>query len=144
MPRLEETTGAAANNRKEKSQGRRSPMGRPIIVVVDADKEQCRKLCSLLIQENYETVGLHYLPNLEETVQKTSRGAVILDLDSLVVDNRFIKNFKRRYPDVPIMALSSRSYHPELEQSMSNHICACFKKPPDPDEIIYGIKGFCQ
>ncbi len=119
-------------------------MGRLIIFVVDADKEQCRKLCSLLEQENYETVGLHSLPDLEEAIRKTSRGAVILDLDSLTVDNRFIKEFKRQYPSVPIMALSSSSYHPELEQSMSDYICACFKKPPDPDEIIYGIKGFCQ
>ena len=119
-------------------------MGRPIIVVVDADKEQCRKLCSLLEQENYETVGLHSLPNLEETIRKTPRGAVILDLDSLTVDNRFIKDFKKQYPGVPVMALSSSSYHPELEQSMSDYICACFKKPPDIDEIVYGIKGFCQ
>ena len=94
------------------------PMGRPIIVVVDANKEQCEKLCSLLEQEDYETVGLHSLPNLEKTVRKTSRSAVILDLDSMVVDNRFIKDFKKQHPDVPIMALSSSSYHPELEQSM--------------------------
>ncbi len=119
-------------------------MGKPIIMVVDADKEQCRKLCSLLEQENYETVGLNSLPNLEEAIRKTSRAAVFLDLDSLTVDNRYIKDFKRQYPDVPIMALSSSSYHPELEQSMSDYICVCFKKPPDIDEIIYGIKGFCQ
>ncbi len=119
-------------------------MGRPIIVVIDADKEQCRKLCSLLEQKNYKSVGLHSLPNLEETIQKTARAAVILDLDSLTVDNHFLEDFKRQYPDVAIMALSSSFYHPELEQSMGKYICACFKKPPDPDEIIYGIKGFCQ
>ncbi len=111
-------------------------------MVVSADKEQSRKLCSLLEQGNYETVGLYSLPNLEETIQKTPRGVVILDLDSLTVNNRFIKDFKRQHPDVPIMALSSSSYHPELEQSMSDYICACFKKPPDIDEIVYGIKGF--
>ncbi len=113
-------------------------------MVVGADKEQSRKLCSLLEQENYKTVGLYSLPNLEETIHKTARAAVILDLDSLTVDNRFLEDFRRQYPEVAIMALSSSFYHPELEQSMGKYICACFRKPPDPDEIIYGIKGFCQ
>jgi len=114
------------------------------IVVVDADKDQCEKLCALLRQENYRAVELHSLPNLKKIVQETSCRVVIMDLDSLPVDNRFIKEFRRQNPGLPVMVLSSRSFHPELEQVMSKHICACLRKPPDPEELLYCIKSFCE
>jgi len=128
---------------KEKISGRESSMDMPI-VVVDADKDQCEKLCALLRQENYRAVELHSLPNLKKIVQETSCRVVIMDLDSLPVDNRFIKEFRRQNPGLPVMVLSNRSFHPELEQVMSKHICACLRKPPDPEELLYCIKSFCE
>ncbi|NQT68304.1 MAG: response regulator [Desulfobacteraceae bacterium] len=118
-------------------------MDRPI-VVVDADKNQCEKLCALLRQENYRAVELHSLLSLKKILQETSCRVVIMDLDSLPVDNRFIKEFRRQNPGLPVMVLSSRSFHPELEQVMSKHICACLRKPPDPEELLYCIKSFCE
>ncbi len=114
------------------------------IVVVDADKNQCKNLCALLKQENHNVVELHSLLSLKKIVQDTPCRVVILDLDSVPVDNRFIKEFKRQNPGFPIMVLSSRSFHPELEQVMSKHICACLRKPPDPEELLYCIRSFCE
>jgi len=114
------------------------------IVVVDADKNQCEKLCALLRQENYRAVELHSLLNLKKILQETSCRVVIMDLDSLPVDNRFIKEFRRQNPGLPVMVLSSRSFHPELEQVMSKHICACLRKPLDPEELLYCIRSFCE
>ncbi len=114
------------------------------IVVVDADKNQCEKLCALLRQENYRAIELHSLPNLKKILQETSCRVVIMDLDSLPVDNLFIKEFRRQNPGLPVMVLSSRSFHPELEQVMSKYICACLRKPPDPEELLYCIKSFCE
>ncbi len=118
-------------------------MDRPI-VVVDADKNQCKNLCALLRQENYRAIELYSLPNLKKILQETSCRVVIMDLDSLSVDNRFFKEFRRQNPGLPVMVLSSRSFHPELEQVMSKHICACLRKPPDPEELLYCIKSFCE
>ncbi len=118
-------------------------MNKPI-VVVDADKEECDRLCILLEQQNYGTVSLHSLHDLEKIIQKTACRVVILDLDSLPVDNRSIKDLRRQHPGLRIMGLSSSSYHPELEQAMSDDICACLRKPLDLDELIYCIKSFCQ
>jgi len=118
-------------------------MDRPI-VVVDADKNQCKNLCGLLKQENHNVVELYSLLSLKKIVQDTPCRVVILDLDSVPVDNRFIKEFRRQNPGLPIMVLSSRSFHPELEQVMSKHICACLRKPPDQEELLYCIKSFCE
>jgi CheY-like chemotaxis protein len=69
---------------------------------------------------------------------------LILDLDSLPVDNRFIRDLRKQNPDVPIIALSSRTFHPELQEALSLYISACLAKPVNPDELIYWVKSICQ
>jgi DNA-binding NtrC family response regulator len=128
---------------KEKICGRESLMFRPILVV-DADKNQSKNLCALLKQENHNVVELHSLLGLKKIIQDISCRVVILDMDSLPVDDRFIKELRRQNPGLPVMVLSSRSFHPELEQVMSKHICACIRKPPDPEELLYCIRSFCE
>jgi len=118
-------------------------MERPIIVV-DADEDQSQELCDVLERDNYRTIALHSLGNLEEKIQETACRVVILDLDTLPVDNRFITHLRKGNPKLPIIGLSSRPFHPDLKEAMSSHICACLRKPPDLDELIYCIKSFCN
>jgi DNA-binding NtrC family response regulator len=118
-------------------------MDRPI-AVVGADKEECQELCAVLEREDYKTVGLDSLVNLESYMQKGACRVVILDLDTLPVNNRFIVDLRKQNPRLPIIVLSSRQYHPELQQAMSTDICACLSKPPDPDELIYCLRSFCD
>lgn len=118
-------------------------MSRPIIVV-GADKTESRDLCSALERDNYFTVAIHSLATLEEKIRETACEVVILDLDTLPVDNRFITDLRRQNPGLPIIGLSSRPFHPELKEAMSSHICACLGKPPDLDELIYCIRSFWQ
>lgn len=118
-------------------------MERPIIVV-DADKAESQGLCAVLERDNYRTIALHSLGNLEERIQATASRVVILDLDTLPVDNRFITRLRKENPNLPIIGLSSRPFHPDLEEAMSSHICACLRKPPDLGELIYCIKSFCN
>ena len=118
-------------------------MGRPILVV-DANKEQCKALCAILEDEQYRAIPFNSLVNLEEEIQENACQVVILDLDTLSVDDRFITKLRRKNPGLPIMGLSSRPFHPELKEAMSTHICACLGKPPDLDELIYCVKAFCE
>ena len=117
-------------------------MGRPILVV-DANKEQCKELCAVLEGEHYRAIPFNSLVNLEEEIQVSACQVVILDLDTLSVDDRFITKLRRNNPGLPIMALSSRPFHPELKEAMSTHICACLGKPPDLEELIYCVRAFC-
>jgi hypothetical protein len=52
---------------------------------------------------------------LKEEIRETGRRAVILDLDTLPVDNRLFRTLRKTNPGVCIIALSNRPFHPELK-----------------------------
>jgi DNA-binding NtrC family response regulator len=112
------------------------------IMVVNTSAEECRELCSMLERNHYPTIPLHSLTDLESRIQGRGRQkVVILDLDSLPVDNRFIKGLCLRNPQICLIVLSSRTFHPELQEAMSTHISACLVKPLDADELIYWLRS---
>ena len=110
------------------------------IVVVDSDVERCLGLCTLLEQENYITTPLHSLQDLEENILQGGFRVVILDLDGLPADNRFFRDLKIKNPSVVFIVLSSRPFHPELKESLCDHIYACIRKSSDPLELYYWLK----
>jgi DNA-binding NtrC family response regulator len=69
---------------------------------------------------------------------------VILDMDSVAADNRFFRELKRQAPGLYVLVLSSRSYHPGLEEAMGSHIYACLAKPLDPEEFRYWMKSIAE
>ena len=111
------------------------------VVVVDANDEQRQELCAVLERDNFPTTPLHSLATLAEKIQASASHVVVLDLDTLPVDNRFFKDLKRTNPGVCIIGLSSRSFHPELKEAMCSHIHACLGKPVDEDELIFLVKS---
>lgn len=110
-------------------------------MVVGGDEVQCSNLCNVLEQAHYATTALHSLLNLEEAIRETGRRAVILDFDTLPVNNRLFRTLRRTNPGVCIIGLSRRPYHPELEEAMSRHVYACLGKPVDEEELIFWIKS---
>ena len=110
------------------------------IVVLDANEEQCQKLCTMLEEWHYPATPMHSLRDLETYIQASDCRAVILDLDTVPVDNRVLRKLKRMDQSLRIMVLSSRPFHPELEEAMSSYIYACLGKPVDPDELVYWLK----
>jgi DNA-binding NtrC family response regulator len=111
------------------------------VIVVDENKSELEKLCSVLHQENYQTVSLNSLAELEKRIQETPFSVVILDLDNLPVNNQFIRGLKRQKDNVCIMGISSRPFHPELQEAVSTHIYACLGKPVDTDELLYWLRS---
>ena len=113
-------------------------------MVVNANVEQCQELCALLEKEHFRTTALHSLIPLEGKVEEGDCRVVILDLDSLAVNNFLFRSLKRKNPGIHIVGLSSRPFHPELEEAMSRHISSCLSKPVDVEELVYWIKSICQ
>ncbi len=111
------------------------------IVVVDADRETCKSLCAVLERQEYQTIPLYSLTNLEMNIRLDDRQIIIVDLDGVPVDNRFFRGLRSKNPGICIIALSSRSYHPELEEAMSSDIYACLGKPVDEEELVFWVKS---
>ncbi len=111
------------------------------IIVVANQPEDCRTISAILEGNQYTIAVQDSLDGLSEGIRKIPCGALILDLDGLPVDNRFIRDFRKQNPKIPIFALSSRTFHPELQEALSLYISACLAKPVDPDELLYWIKS---
>jgi DNA-binding NtrC family response regulator len=113
------------------------------IVVVAADPMECRELCTVLELNEYRTAALHSLPEAAGAIQARECHAVILDLDSLPVDNRFIRELCRNHQKLCVIGVSSRTFHPELEEALRSHISACLSKPVNIEELIYWLRSVC-
>jgi len=93
---------------------------------------------------NYPVLSSHSLPNLEELLQKYACIAVILDIDTVSVDNRIIRKLTIKNPGVYFLCLSEHPFHPELKDAISYHLYACLIKPVDPDELIYWLRSIYE
>lgn len=109
------------------------------IVVVHSGHDEGWKLCAILYRHDYRAAAIHSLQELTLRVRNSPCRVVILDLDSLPVDNRFIRSLCRGAPDLFVIGISNRTFHPELEESMRNHIFACLSKPVNEDELVYWL-----
>lgn len=110
------------------------------IVVVDADQDQCRRFCSLLEKNQYSTISIHSIQNLEHHLEEKKSLAVILDIDTITVDNRMVRKLTLKFPGIYFFCLSKHPFHPELKDAICYHIYACLNKPVDEDELFYFLR----
>jgi len=110
------------------------------VVVLDTDKKQCKSLCALLTDHEYMSIPMTSLTSMDQHLRESDCRAIILNLDSVSVTNKSLKQLKRENPSVNIIAFSERQFHPELEESLREYISVCLAKPVDPDELTYWLK----
>ena len=111
------------------------------IIVLDADQNQCRRLCTLLEKNQYSTIPMHSIQNLEANLKRGNHLAVVLDIDTVPIDNRTVREITLKFPEVYFFCLSNQPFHPELKEAICYHIYACLNKPVDPDELFYWLKS---
>jgi len=114
------------------------------IVVLDASQNSRRELSDILNSKNYPFTQANALSSLEESLASDQYVAVVLDIDSVPVDNRTIRELAIKYPGVRFLCTSKDRFHPELKDAICYHIYACLNKPVDPDELLYWIKSIYE
>jgi DNA-binding NtrC family response regulator len=114
------------------------------ILVVNTYKKQCRELCELLEKEHYCASALHSIQNLETQLEGNKFQAVIIDIDTIPIDNRTIRKLTLLFPEVYFFCLSEQPFHPELKDAICYHIYACLNKPVDEDELFYFLRSIYE
>ena len=114
------------------------------IIVLDGTKESSDELCSILESRHYPNFAIQSLSHLEGLIQSEDYIAVIIDIDSVPVDNRTIRYLAQTYPGIRFLCTSKDRFHPELKDAICYHIDACLNKPVDPDELLYWIKSIFE
>ena len=110
------------------------------IIVLDADQNSSGELSNILNSKNYPFTMADDISSLKESFESDDYTAVILDIDSVPVDNRTIRDLALKFPGVRFLCTSKDRFHPELKDAICYHIYACLNKPVDPDELLYWIK----
>ena len=121
-------------------QGVRHLMKKPVLVI-DADKEQCLELCDLLDEGRYSAIPLHSMTDLEKSIKSSGCQAVIMDIDTIPVDNRTVRVLTLKFPRVYFFCLSKQPFHPELKDVIGCHIYACISKPVDLEELFFWLEA---
>lgn len=111
------------------------------VIMLDADQKQCRQLCELLEKGQYAAIAMHSIENMENYLCEADCLAVIMDIDTIAVDNRTLRELTIKYPGVYFFCLSEDRFHPELRDAICYHLYACINKPVDPDELFYWLRS---
>jgi DNA-binding NtrC family response regulator len=111
-----------------------------VVFVVNADSEDSSGISRLIGEAGCraQTVGLP--ADLKDLLTDSACTAVIIDIDSVAVDNRTIRELTSAFPAIPFLCISKERLHPELKDSIRDHIYACLTKPIDPDELNYWLR----
>lgn len=109
------------------------------IFVLNADQEECQKLCADLEKLQHVFIPLKSLEEVEQCLQQTVCHAFILDVDSFSLRNFEIRRLSDQLSGLPILLTSSKSFHPDLYEAFNKYIYACIHKPIDLDEVLYFI-----
>lgn len=112
----------------------------PNLLIVNKDATESEELRALLIREGYQIEVVILLDELRDRLATGSYMAVMLDVDSVPVENRIIRDLALANPGIPILCTSRDRFHPELKDAICYHIFACINKPVDPEELIYWLR----
>jgi DNA-binding NtrC family response regulator len=123
--------------------GRKGSMKKKIIIL-DADQTSSVELSKMLSTKSYPITYGCGLSLLEDELKSGQYVAVVLDIDSIPIDNRTIRELAIKYPAVRFLCTSKDRFHPELKDAICYHIYACLNKPVDPDELLFWIKSIYE
>ncbi len=110
------------------------------VAVLETDQKQSGDICALLSDRQFQVISLSSFSEMDSYLEKHDCRVIILDLDTMTIDNRAVRDFRRKNPGIHIIAFSERQYHPELEEALRDYISACLSKPIDPDELFFWLR----
>ena len=116
----------------------------PKVLVVNAIKKETDGIGDILLPAGYTPWIIENIEGVEPALSAGDCMAVLLDLDSLEVSNRTVRQMTLKFPQVCFLCTSWKPFHPELQDAICYHIYACVQKPVDPDELLYWLKCIYQ
>lgn len=101
---------------------------------------EAEQLIHILKEHDYDSQMLPCIEKLDLRLATSEVLATFIDIDTVSIDNRRIRNLTHRHPSVYFFCMSHDKFHPELRDAICYHIYACLNKPIDPDELIYWLR----
>jgi DNA-binding NtrC family response regulator len=113
--------------------------GEQMILIVCGLIKEASGMQSLLKTKNIPSQTLTDLTMLQPDSSKGVYQTIIIDIDSVPVSNRMMREMRRQHPRASFLCVSKSSYHPTLQEAIGQYFYACLLKPVDPDELCYWL-----
>ena len=112
-----------------------------LVAILDADQNQCSELCFRLEERQFRGTPMHSLPELKRHLQSSNCKTVLIDIDTVSIDNYSITDLTTKNPEVYFFCLSKDHFHPDLKDVIGRHIYACISKPVDLGELYFWLEA---
>jgi CheY-like chemotaxis protein len=114
---------------------------RPKVLVVNPVKKEAVGIGDILLGAGYTPRIIDGIEGVDAAMRSGDCMAVMVDLDSLELTNRTVRQMTLQFPHVWFLCTSRKPFHPELQEAICNHMYACVLKPIDPDELLFWLKS---
>lgn len=111
-----------------------------LLIILGKNVKECHGLIKLIEEKEYKGITLKTILALKKTLSKNECLAVLIDIDTVPVENRDLRELTLEYP-YPFLCMSKDKYHPDLKEAICYHIYACINKPVSPDELFYLLRS---
>ncbi|MBT3804259.1 MAG: hypothetical protein HOG03_06620 [Desulfobacula sp.] len=112
-----------------------------LIVIVGKSDDGYKSLIQLLMEEEYKGITIKSIKKLEAYLSWEECMAVLIDIDTVPVENRKVRELTVQYSHTPFLCMSDKNYHPKLKETICYHVYACINKSIDPDELFYLLRS---
>lgn len=110
------------------------------ILVMSANEHESREICEFLRKQSFDVSVYKKVEDVDKVFPDKTPFAVILDVDSISIDNRSIRDLRMKFPGACFLCTSKDRFHPELKEAIRKHIFAFLNKPVDPEELLFWLK----
>ena len=110
------------------------------VILVSRKSKELNQIDAVLSKNKYRSHRIENIENLDTTLADISCNCVILDLDSISIDNRTIREVAIQYPHIYFLCMSRDRFQPELKDATCYHIFDCLTKPLQYDDLHYWLK----
>lgn len=114
------------------------------VAIVSKIEDTSGKLIAFIEEKGFSTMHLKSVESLENILAGESPMILMIDIDSLPLDNKHLFQLHRKSTGTSILLLSSRKAHPELREAIGRYVYACISKPLDLDEVDYWLKSILE
>jgi DNA-binding NtrC family response regulator len=112
-----------------------------LIIIIGKDEKEFHELIKLIKKKGYKAITRKTILALKKYLSKKKCMAVLIDIDTVSVENRVLRELNLEYPGYPFLCMSKDKYHPDLKEAICYHIYACINKPVNPDELFYLLRS---
>ena len=113
-------------------------------MVSGSNNTELQELLNLIQAKGYRCMQVASIEELLTYSEYPDYLVLLIDVDSLTVNNRTIRDLKLKFPGIEFLCISGTRFHPDLQEAISHHFYACLLKPVDPDELYYWLKSIFE